>query len=111
MKNLIKRNSRLFGLILLLGIVCGVYLAFFVIGHLIYMVSPVDPHAAEHPVFTQLFMKPVVGMFSTSCLVLACYLTALIGYLIKTLFVGTWNSINSLGQWLVKQTSGGIQEG
>lgn len=111
MKKLIKRNPRLFGLILLLGIVCGVYLASFAVGHLIHMAMPADPRTAEHPIFYQFFERPIAGIFVSCVLVLVCYIAVIIGYLIKSLFEGTWHSINGLGQWLVRKTSGGSQEG
>lgn len=111
MKNLIKRNPRVFGFILLMGIVCGAYLACFVVGNFITWLAPSDPRAIAYPGFYTLFLNPLGGLFAMASFILICYLVVAIGVLLKMLFYGACNRVNELGQWLVKKTSGSPQEG
>lgn len=111
MKKLIKRNPRIFGFILLVGIVCGVYLAFFVVGNFIAWLAPSDPRAIANPNFYALFINPLCGIFASALLTLFCYIFVTIGVLLKALFDGTCNRVNVLGQWLVKKTGGSVKAG
>ncbi|AXH60163.1 hypothetical protein [Pseudomonas amygdali] len=111
MKNLIKRNPRIFGFILLMGIVCGAYLACFVVGNFVAWLMPSDPRAISSPNLYTMFVNPVCGLFVMATSILICYLVVVIGVLLKILFDGTCNRVNELGQWLVKKTSDSVQEG
>lgn len=111
MKKLIKRNPRIFGFILLMGIVCGVYLAFFVVGNVIPWLAPSDPRAIANPSFYTFFINPLGGLFAMATLFLFCDIIFNIGVLLKTLFDGTCNRVNELGQWLVKKTGGSVKAG
>lgn len=94
-----------------MGIACGVYLACFVVGNFIAGLVPSDPRAISNPNLYTMFVNPVGGLFAMAASVLICYLVVVIAVLLKILFDGTCNRVNELGQWLVKKTSGSVQEG
>ncbi|WP_122531320.1 hypothetical protein [Pseudomonas viridiflava] len=113
MKSMIKRVPSLFGLILFLGIVSGVYLAAFGIGHLVVILTswPAPPSAETWPLLHKFFHIPMLGISLVAVTILILAVVGMLCRLLFNLLRAIHVAIMNLGGWLVHKTQVVQKEG